>query len=254
MRKTDYFWLLGLILVWLAALFVFMERYNIIKEKNPREIVLLRGRGCIYKKCSFCDYHLDKCDSDEENYKLNKRVLQRVTGEFGNIEIINSGSVFELDEKTIELIKKVCSEKNISLIHFESHYLYNDRIPELRQNFSQFELKMKLGLESFDYDFREKILKKGIKECSPKIISRNFDEANFLFGISDQTVSSMEKDIELGLKYFERICINIMCKNSTEIQPDEAVIKAFAEKIHPEYINDSRVDILFNNTDFGVGE
>ena len=113
---------------------------------------------------------------------------------------------------------------------------------------------MKLGLESFDYDFREKILKKGIKECSPKIISRNFDEANFLFGISGQTVSSMEKDIELGLKYFERICINIMCKNSTEIQPDEAVIKAFAEKIHPEYINDSRVDILFNNTDFGGGE
>lgn len=231
-----------------------MERYSVIKEKNPREIVLLRGSGCIYKKCSFCDYHLDKCDNTEENFELNKDVLQNVTGEFGDIEIINSGSVFELDDKTIRLIKKVCNEKNISTIHFESHYLYNDRIPQLRQDFSQFELKMKLGLESFDYNFREKILKKGIKERSPDIISKNFDEANLLFGIAGQSVDTMEKDIELGLKYFERLCINIMCRNSTEIQPDSAVIKAFAEKIYPKYINNNRIDILINNTDFGVGD
>lgn len=231
-----------------------MERYSVIKEKKPREIVLLRGSGCIYKKCSFCDYHLDKCDNTEKNFVLNKDVLQNVTGEFGNIEIINSGSVFELDDKTIRLIKKICNDKNISTIHFESHYLYNDRIPQLRQDFSQFELKMKLGLESFDYNFREKILKKGIRERSPDIISKNFDEANLLFGIAGQSVDTMEKDIELGLKYFERLCINIMCRNSTEIQPDNAVIKAFAEEIYPKYINNNRIDILINNTDFGVGD
>lgn len=231
-----------------------MERYSVIKEKNPREIVLLRGSGCVYKKCSFCDYHMDKCDNAEENFELNKRVLTNVTGEFGEIEIINSGSVFELDDKTIGLIKKICSDKNISTIHFESHYLYNDKIPLLRQDFSQFELKMKLGLESFDYNFRERVLKKGIKEQSPDIISKNFDEANFLFGIAGQSVNTMEQDIKLGLKYFERICINIMCKNSTEIQPDNTVIKAFAEKIYPKYINNNRIDILMNNTDFGVGD
>ena len=231
-----------------------MKRYSVIKEKNPREIVLLRGSGCVYKKCSFCDYHLDKCDNDDKNFELNKSILQNVTGEFGNIEIINSGSVFELDAKTIHLIKKICSDKAISTIHFESHYLYNNKIPQLRQEFSPFELKMKLGLESFDYHFRENILNKGIKEQVPDIFSKNFDEANLLFGITGQSMDTMEKDIELGLKYFERICINIMCKNSTAIQPDYAVIKDFVEKIYPKYINNSRIDILINNTDFGVGD
>ncbi|MCI9032099.1 MAG: hypothetical protein HFK09_06235 [Clostridia bacterium] len=46
---------------------------------------------------------------------------------------------------------------------------------------------MKLGLETFDYDLRENVLKKGIPDFSPEIISRHFDEANFLFGISGQT-------------------------------------------------------------------
>ncbi len=55
-----------------------MERYSIILEKNPREIVLLRGKGCIYRKCSFCDYHLDRGE-DAENYILNREVLSHLS-------------------------------------------------------------------------------------------------------------------------------------------------------------------------------
>lgn len=231
-----------------------MERYSIISEKNKREIVLLRGSGCVYKKCTFCDYYTDSCKNVQENYLLNKSVLERVTGQYGNLEVINSGSVFELDENTINLIKNICQEKNISTIHFESHYLYRNRIPVLRKEFSEFNLKMKLGLETFDYDFRENILYKGIKEKNPSIIAEHFDEANFLFGISGQTIESMKQDIESGLKYFERICLNIMCDNTTEISPDKAVIQNFIEQLYPIYKNDERVDILINNTDFGVGD
>lgn len=36
-----------------------MERYSVITNKNPREIVLLRGSGCKWRRCAFCDYHLD---------------------------------------------------------------------------------------------------------------------------------------------------------------------------------------------------
>lgn len=137
-----------------------MERYNKILEKNEREIVLLRGSGCVYRKCAFCDYHTDKCSDQEANYALNSQVLGRVTGEFGDLEVINSGSVFELDPRTLALVRQICLEKEISTIHFESHYLYRDRIPALRQEFSPFRLKMKLGLETFDWDFRENVLKK----------------------------------------------------------------------------------------------
>ncbi len=231
-----------------------MERYSIITEKNPREIVLLRGKGCVYKKCTFCDYHTDMCKNEEENYRLNRQVLEKVTGVYKNLEVINSGSVFELDKKTMDFIKKICAEKEIKTIHFESHYLFDSKIENLRKEFSDFDLKMKLGLETFDYDFRENVLNKGIKEKNPEIISRNFDEANFLFGISGQTLSSMKNDIEKGLKYFERICVNLMCSNTTAVKPDKSVLNEFLRYLYPKYKDNNRVDILINNTDFGVGD
>lgn len=231
-----------------------MERYNIIEAKNKREIVLLRGRGCVYKKCTFCDYYSDCCNDANLNYALNKSVLERVTGIYGDLEVINSGSVFELDKDTLRLIKKVCREKKISTIHFEAHYLYRDKIPSLRKEFEDFNLKMKLGLETFDYDFRENVLKKGIKSKEPCVISMHFDEANFLFGIKGQSLESMRRDIELGLEHFERICINIMCSNSTSVVPDKEIIGLFADKLYPVYKDNNRVDILMNNTDFGVGD
>lgn len=143
--------------------------------------------------------------------------------------------------------------KKISVTHFESHYLYRERIPALRQSSAGFDLKMKLGLEAFDWGFREKILKKGIPDQDPRTISRHFQEANFLFGIQGQTVLSMENDILLGLVSFERICTNLMCPNSTVIRPDRDVLSGFMDNIYPKYRDNERIDILIENTGFGVG-
>ncbi len=233
-----------------------MDRYSIIKEKNPREIVLLRGGGCAYKKCTFCDYHLDRCSNEDENTELNRAVLQNVTGQYGDLEVINSGSVFELGEDTMREIERICAARAISTLHFESHYLYRSRIPALRDRFSAagVTLKMKLGLETFDRAFREDVLHKGIDADDPEEISRGFDEANFLFGIKGQTAEGMKRDIALGLTYFERICVNIMCPNTTPVKPDEQVIASFMADVYPLYRDEKRVDILLNNTDFGVGE
>lgn len=231
-----------------------MDRYSIIEEKNKREIVLLRGRGCIYRKCPFCDYHSDSSPNDEENFAINQEVLSKVTGQYQNLEVINSGSVFELDERTLELIRSVCRDRNIWTIHFESHYLYRDKIPALREQFGEFDLKMKLGLETFDYDFREGVMRKGIAEKDPAVISQQFQEANFLFGIAGQSLESMRRDIVLGLQYFERICVNMMCENTTKIHPDKQVIEEFIRELYPQYKDNERVDILLNNTDFGVGD
>ena len=230
-----------------------MVRYSEITDKRAREIVLLRGRGCAYKLCTFCDYHLDMSKNDKENFALNSEVLSHVTGKYGELEVINSGSVFELDEKTVELIKSICEARGISVVHFEAHYMYENKIAALKKEFDEIALKMKLGLETFDYNLRENVLKKGINERDPERISRSFDEANFLFGLSGQTAQSMKRDIELGLRYFERICINVMCENSTGIKPDGGVIDVFMRELYPIYKDDARVDILVNNTDFGVG-
>lgn len=230
-----------------------MIRYSVIETKRPREIVLLRGIGCIYAKCAFCDYHLDKCADESANFELNRAVLDKVTGIHGELEVINSGSVFELDARTLDYIKTVCRDKGISVLHFEAHWLYRDRIEALRREFSDFSLKLKLGLETFDYFVRENVLHKGIKTTNTDEICRGFDEVNFLFGIKGQTAPSMKRDIELGLERFERICVNIMCPNTTPVLPDGKAIAAFKAEVEPFYRDNARVDILTDNTDFGVG-
>lgn len=231
-----------------------MIRYGKIDEKRKREIALLRGRGCAYKKCAFCDYYEDSGADEAENFALNKSVLDRVTGVYGDLEVINSGSVFELDKKTLDYIKEIGCKSGIKTLHFEAHFIYRDKIPGLREYFKGFDVKMKLGLETFDYDLRENFLKKGINCRNAEEICRGFDEANFLFGIKGQTKETMENDIILGLRHFERICINVFNQNSTDVLPDGEVIDVFTRELLPRYKGNDRVDILLNNTDFGVGE
>ena len=81
-----------------------MQRYSLITEKFPREFLLLQGPGCRWARCTFCDYHSDRSDSP---FDTNRKVLEHVTGEFGVIDIINSGSAMELDDETIMMIKDV---------------------------------------------------------------------------------------------------------------------------------------------------
>jgi len=232
------------------------RRYSVIHEKNPREILLLRGRGCGWRRCSFCDYHLDFSRDDEANYQLNRQELQKVTGCYGKLEVINSGSFVELDSRTVAEIRKVCVEKRIHELHMEFHWMYREKIQEIRDYFAQENIvvKVKLGVETFDSGYREKILKKGIDTDLPEEIAKYADEICLLFGLTGQTFHSMQRDIETGLQYFERICINIMVANSTEIKPDAEVIEVFKCELYDKYIGNDRVDILMENTEFGVGD
>lgn len=232
------------------------NRYSVIEQKNPREILLLRGSGCGWRRCTFCDYHLDFSKDQEENYRINREELQKVTGIYGRLEIINSGSFVELDKKTIALIRKVCAEKKIRQLHVEFHWMYRDKIQEIRDYFAgeNITVKVKLGVETFDYAYRESMLKKGIDTDSPEVIAKYADEVCLLFGLAGQTAESMKRDIETGLRFFERICVNIMVENSTKIKPDAEVINVFRQHLYGKYIKNDRVDILMENTEFGVGD
>ena len=95
---------------------------------------------------------------------------------------------------------------------------------------------------------------KGIKETDPARIAEGYNECCLLFGLPGQTVDSMTNDIETGLKYFERVCVNIMVENSAPLQPSEDVRQAFMKEIYPCYKDNARIDILLHNTDFGVGD
>ena len=223
------------------------NRYAVIYEKNPREIVMLRGKGC--------DYHLDSSPDENANFALNQEQLLKVTGIHHKLEVINSGSFVDLDEPTLALIEEVCRKQQIHQVHFECHWRHRGAIGDFRKRFEAqgIELKIKTGVETFDALFRESYLDKGIDTDSPAEIASYFDEVCLLFGIPGQTAESMEQDIQTGLAHFERVCINIMQENLKPIKPDPRVIASFTKELYPKYIENCRVDILMENTAFGVG-
>ena len=189
-----------------------LVRYSVITDKNPREIVLLRGSGCRYKKCRFCDYHLDFSRNEKENFELNKGILSKVTGIYQSLEVINSGSFPELDIETMKEIENVCVRKGITQLRFEVHWMYHKHVKKWKEHFKEkgIILKIKMGVETFDEAFRKDVFDKGMEQVSPEEIASVADEVCLLFGVTGQTLESMTEDIETGLKLFERICINII--------------------------------------------
>lgn len=155
----------------------------------------------------------------------------------------------------MQAILEVCQNKQIKIVHFECHWLYRRHIPALRKRFAEIgvQVKMKIGVETFDAEYREKTMRKGIRETSPALIAKDFDECCLLFGLPGQTVDSMKNDIETALRHFERVCVNIMVENTAPLQPSSQCRRLFIEEIYPIYKEHPRVDILLHNTDFGVG-
>ena len=232
-----------------------MQRYDTINNKNSREIVLLRGSGCKWRRCRFCDYHLDFSRDEKANFEISREALSHVTGRYGVLEVINSGSFNELDERTIDTVEKICLEKDIHDLHFEMHWIHRNAIAGLRSRFESrgIRVHVKMGVETFDAHFRDEVLKKGMEHVSAEDIIPFADDICLLFGLHGQTLDSMRYDLETGLRLFDRVCVNIMTPNTSRIQPDAAVIDIFRKNLYDVYIDNPRVDILLQNTDFGVG-
>jgi len=228
-----------------------MERYSIITDKNPREIVLLKAFPCTWGKCRFCDYTDDNSIDETLINKVNKEALEKVTGYNGVLEVIDSASCFELPEATLELIRAVVEKKKITRLFFESHWMYRCRLDEMR-NFMKVPITYKIGVETFNNEFRQKVLNKHADFKSPEEVAHYFDSPCLLVGIEGQTKEMIKYDIKMLKKYFKLGTINIYTNNSTSIRRDEALIHWFLDEYR--YLKeDSSVEVLFENTDFGVG-
>lgn len=228
-----------------------MERYSVITEKNPREIVLLRAFPCAWGKCAFCDYIEDNGRNRKEMEEQNRQVLSQVTGGLGVLEAINSGSCFELPRETLEDIKTIAGEKNIRRLIFESHWIYRHRLEELRE-FFRIPVTYKIGVETFDYDFRERVLNKHADFKSPQEVASFFDSICLMVGIKGQTKEMIRNDIAILKQYFSHGTVNVFNNNSTPIRRDEELVRWFMEE-YRWLLDDPDVEVLYNITDFGVG-
>lgn len=229
-----------------------MDRYSKITNKNVREIVLLKAFPCAWGKCAFCDYIDDNSRNEADMVALNAEVLSHVTGEFGVLEVIDSASCFELPKATLELIHDIVREKHIKRLFFESHWMYRKHLQKMR-DYMGVPITYKIGVETFDNDFRQRVLNKNADFKTPQEVAEYFDSPCLMVGIQGQTKEMIDHDMAMLKKYFKLGTVNVYTNNTTPIKKDDALIEWFREKY--QYLdNDPTVEVLYENTDFGVGD
>lgn len=229
-----------------------LKRYaKVTKSFFNREIVLLKSFPCIWGKCTFCDYILDNsCDEAYIN-TFNSDVLRNVKGIYRALQVINSGSCFELPKETLGEIKKIVKVFNINYLMFEAYWSYRQRLSKMRDYFSA-KTFFSLGIETFDNNFRNKILNKNIEISSVKEVADYFDSVCIMVGVTGQTKDMIKRDVDIILENFDYSAINLFTPNSTNIKPDKKLQEWFLEEY--SWLNKlKKVELLTKNTDLGVG-
>lgn len=226
-----------------------LERYSKIKSGMKREFILLQGTGCRWGKCTFCDYHKD---TSSDPFKVNKEILDLVTGEFGMLDVINSGSAMELDRETIRYISQVLERKAISTLWLECHYMYRNMLSSFSENFHSL-VKYRTGIESFNPKLRTR-WKKGIAEdVRPEDIRKYFSGVCILLGLKGETREDIIRDIEIAEEYFEYYSLNLFTPNTTDEELDEDLASFVKEEVPDLIRNSTKAELLIENTDLGVG-
>ena len=241
-----------------------MNRYSKITEKLPREFVLLQGTGCKWRQCTFCDYHTDV---STDPFEVNHQVLEQVTGEYGVLDVINSGSAFELDDRTIFLLQRIIVEKNIHTLWCEMHWMYRNRLEEFRKrilsgvNNSSFltphssflTIKFRCGIETFNPQLRQQWHKGVPTTVTSEDVAQYFQGICLLCCVEGQTKETILNDIELAQRHFEYFSVNLFCNNTTSVRRDEALVKWFIQEVYPTIKDNPKIEILIENSDLGVG-
>lgn len=230
-----------------------MQRYNKITDKNPREILLLKSLPCIYSgKCSFCNYVLDNSTDLDEIRQVNDEIIDLITGEFGIVEIINSGSVFEIPTFVLNKIREKVDALQVHTLYFEAYYGYHKRLDEMRIFFPNQEIRYRIGIETFDDEYRKRVLKKPFPTSNLADLSKKFYSCNLMICVEGQTKEQILKDIHIARTHFKEATINVFVNNTTPIVRDESLVKWFTNEIYPQIKNENNLEILLDNKDHGV--
>jgi len=230
-----------------------MNRYSVIKSKLPREIVLLKGLPCVWSRCTFCDYIADNTTDEDAIQRVADEELARVTGEYGRLEVINSGSIQELTKPVLEQIRDLLTRLSIGEFICESYWSYRKSWDETRAFFGV-PTRIKLGVETFDDHVRNGVMNKAMKFESPQEVAALTDTICLLVGVRGQTRDTVRRDMDILLKHFKYGCVNLFSPNTkSEALMDEDLKSWFREEF-AHLDEQPTIEVLWENTDFGVGD
>ncbi|MBN1512310.1 MAG: radical SAM protein [Phycisphaerae bacterium] len=229
-----------------------MERYARITRKLPREIVLLRGRPCIWGRCTFCDYVEDNTTDEAVMVQVADEVLGRVTGGLGCLEVLNSGSIQELPPAIWKRLRNRIRQTGIRELICESYWAYRERLDEVGRYFG-IPTRIKIGVETFDAHLRNDVLNKAMLFDEPADVARLTDSICLLVGFRGQTREIVRRDIEILLSRFRYGCINLFTPNTRSAALLDEDIKAWFRQEYAWLDDHPTIEVLWQNTDFGVG-
>ncbi len=230
-----------------------MERYARITRKLPREIVLLRGRPCIWSRCTFCDYIEDNTTDEDVMVRVADEVLGRVTGELGGLEVLNSGSIQELPPAVWDRLRDKIRQTGIRELICESYWAYRTRLDEVGRYFG-IPTRIKIGVETFDTHLRNDVLNKAMFFDDPADVARLTNSICLLVGFRGQTREIVRRDIDILLRHFQFGCINLFSLNTRSAALLDEEIKAWFGQEYAWLDDHPTIEVLWQNTDFGVGQ
>jgi hypothetical protein len=230
-----------------------MQRYNVITKKLPREIVLLKGRPCIWSRCTFCDYIDDNTSDDALIEQVAATELARVTGRYQRLEVINSGSIQELTPRVLEQLRNLLAGLGIEEFICESYWAYRKQFDATRRYFGV-PTRIKLGVETFDDHVRNVVMNKAMPFSSPQEVAALTDTICLLVGVRGQTRDSVRRDIDILLRHFRYGCVNLFSSNRKSAGLLDEELKAWFREEFAALDDHPTIEVLWENTDFGVGE
>jgi hypothetical protein len=220
----------------------------------PREIVLLRATPCVWGRCTFCDYIDDNTTDLHLIEQVARAELAKVTGQFGWLEVINSGSWFELPTSVRQHVKDVVQQHRIGQVTCEAYWSYRRRFNEIREFFGPgVRVRIKVGVETFDHALRNEVLRKGMRFEGPSEVAAFTDSICLLVGFRGQTPETIRKDVEILQQQFQYGCVNLLTPNSRTGDLIDEPIKRWFRDNYAWLDDEPNIEVLWTNTDYGLG-
>ena len=110
-----------------------------------------------------------------------------------------------------------------------------------------------IEIKHLDIQFKQQVIFKNANFKTVDEVKESFQSVCLLVGIKGQTKEMIKRDINLVLENFKYATINVFINNTTDVKRDEELVQWFTDNF--KYLEDYQyIEVLYNNTDFGVGD